>query len=227
MFVRVEESAHALAGGAAIIDVKEPQLGSLGRADDAVIAEILHFVAGRRPVSAALGELLEDSLPYAQPGLSFVKSGLAGCGRIPIWPSLLAQIRLNHRLLPVNLFMSPMPIGNVPRPPPWHDVVDLACRTPGSVVLLDTCCKTSSAQAPDHAQLAGLAAGCGSDPSVSALPGGPGSRRPGRLTRPGRNSPAAPARPDWFAVRGAVCLEGRRNGAIQEGRVRELVNLLR
>ena len=37
----VEEAEAALAGGADLIDVKEPTRGSLGRADDAVIAAIL------------------------------------------------------------------------------------------------------------------------------------------------------------------------------------------
>jgi uncharacterized protein (UPF0264 family) len=53
------EAEAALAGGAGLIDVKEPARGALGRADAAVIAAVVRAVGGRRPVSAALGELAE------------------------------------------------------------------------------------------------------------------------------------------------------------------------
>src|SRR5215212_6095908 len=46
----VEEAHRALEGGAALIDVKEPSRGALGRADDNVIAAVVAAVAGRRPV---------------------------------------------------------------------------------------------------------------------------------------------------------------------------------
>ena len=42
------EALTALAGGAALIDAKEPASGSLGRADDAVIRDIVTAVAGWR-----------------------------------------------------------------------------------------------------------------------------------------------------------------------------------
>ena len=72
------EAESALAGGATLIDVKEPLRGALGRADDATIAAVVRAVAGRCPVSAALGELVEETpLPFV-PGLAFVKWGLAG-----------------------------------------------------------------------------------------------------------------------------------------------------
>ena len=58
------EAEAALAGGAALIDVKEPARGALGRADDAVIADVVRAVAGRAPVSAALGELRDGARRY-------------------------------------------------------------------------------------------------------------------------------------------------------------------
>src|SRR5438128_1572682 len=51
------EAEIAIGAGAALIDVKEPSRGPLGRADDTTIAAVVKQVAGRRPVSAALGEL--------------------------------------------------------------------------------------------------------------------------------------------------------------------------
>src|ERR1700678_3944537 len=76
----VEEAAAALAGGADLIDVKEPNRGSLGRADDAVIAAVVAIVAGRRPVSAAMGELRDRGPPFPGPELAYQKWGLSGCG---------------------------------------------------------------------------------------------------------------------------------------------------
>src|SRR4051812_11568172 len=73
------EAEAALRGGATLIDVKEPAHGPLGRAEDAVIAAVLQRVAGRLPVSAALGELVDaGSGACPCPPLSFVKWGLAG-----------------------------------------------------------------------------------------------------------------------------------------------------
>ena len=68
------EAEAALAGGAAVIDVKEPARGALGRADDAVIADVVRAVAGRAPVSAALGELRDR--PERQPAVLPAVAGL-------------------------------------------------------------------------------------------------------------------------------------------------------
>src|SRR5207248_4650901 len=74
------EAEAALAGGADLIDVKEPKRGALGAADARTLAAVVAAVAGRRPVSAALGELRETFWkgPPALPGLAYVKWGLAG-----------------------------------------------------------------------------------------------------------------------------------------------------
>ena len=47
------EAESAAAGGAGLIDVKEPSRGAMGKADDRTIADVVRAVAGRRPVSAA------------------------------------------------------------------------------------------------------------------------------------------------------------------------------
>src|SRR6185437_3247780 len=74
------EAESALRGGASLIDVKEPAHGSLGRASDRTIADVVRAVAGTRPVSAALGELVDtfgaEPLPRGL-SLSYVKWGLA------------------------------------------------------------------------------------------------------------------------------------------------------
>ena len=79
-------SAHGARGGADVIDVKEPNQGSFGAADDDTISAVVRAVAGRAPVSAALGELVDliDSPNGNAPrtlvdGVSLFKIGLAGC----------------------------------------------------------------------------------------------------------------------------------------------------
>lgn len=57
-----DEARSAIQGGADIIDVKEPQRGSLGMADPDAIASVLDVVqaeAPGTPVSVALGELVQ------------------------------------------------------------------------------------------------------------------------------------------------------------------------
>ena len=48
-----DEARIALAGGADVIDVKEPRRGSLGAADAEVVADVVEVVGGRVPVSMA------------------------------------------------------------------------------------------------------------------------------------------------------------------------------
>ena len=77
-----EEARAALAGGADLIDIKEPAHGALGAADRAAMIAIVAAVAGHVPVSAALGELANPAqLDASLAGqIAFAKFGLAGCG---------------------------------------------------------------------------------------------------------------------------------------------------
>ncbi|MEQ8848588.1 (5-formylfuran-3-yl)methyl phosphate synthase [Botrimarina sp.] len=72
------EALDALAGGAAIVDVKEPAAGPLGRAPDRVVAEVLAVVASRAPTTVALGELVDFAGQPPPPGAAVAKLGLAG-----------------------------------------------------------------------------------------------------------------------------------------------------
>src|SRR5262245_28200790 len=93
LLVSVRDASEALAalyGGAHVIDVKEPNRGSLGAADNQTIADIIRAVEGRAPVTAAAGELVELIDSACQPlpdGLSLFKIGLAGCESLNDWKS--------------------------------------------------------------------------------------------------------------------------------------------
>jgi len=88
-----EEAAVALAAGVDLIDVKEPRAGSLGAAKVGVIDGVLRQVNGRRPVSVALGELVDGAASRAQSLAensrqlppAFAKIGLAHCAERSSW----------------------------------------------------------------------------------------------------------------------------------------------
>lgn len=101
------EAADALAGGANIIDVKEPSRGPLGAADNQVVQQVLRFVNGRRQVSVAAGELvdaiaMDSTFPI---GVQWVKFGLANCARDDKWAARFALLRnqlpIDARIVPV------------------------------------------------------------------------------------------------------------------------------
>ena len=85
----LNEARIALAAGVDLIDVKEPSRGSLGAASAEDWRSVVEFVAGRRPVSLALGELAEGIDPERLPsaaGASFAKVGLADMRGDTGWP---------------------------------------------------------------------------------------------------------------------------------------------
>src|SRR5947209_3237758 len=90
------EARAALAGGATVIDVKEPDRGPLGRADVAVWRDVREAVPPEVPVSVALGELrdwrgIEGPGREAFAGLTYRKLGLAGSG--PGWAEEWSRLR--------------------------------------------------------------------------------------------------------------------------------------
>jgi len=78
------EARHASEGGADLIDAKDPTAGALGAVSLVTLRHIHTTVAGRRPVTAALGDAEdEDSVEraacdYGSVGVEFVKIGFAG-----------------------------------------------------------------------------------------------------------------------------------------------------
>ncbi len=216
------EAAAALEGGADLIDVKEPDRGSLGRATDDVIAEVLAVVARRCPVSAALGELLEGTpLPSAIRQLAYVKWGLADC-RDRDWRSLLQKefSRLAERApncQPVVVAYADHLRASAPHP---EDICTFVENHKGAVLLLDTWQKDGIGLLtwvlPSELQL--LCRRLHASARAMALAGSLDAEQVCRLRF---------LCPNWFAVRGAACTGGRRQAEIEPEKVRALVSLLR
>lgn len=228
LLVSVRSAAEveaAIAGGADLIDVKEPERGSLGAADAGVLAEVILKVGGRRPVSAASGELLDSfwKQPPAVPHLTYVKWGLAGFQRhAPLmwrWHLTYAAQRLaevNPGCQTVAVAYADWERAQAPTP---DEVLDLAARLGMGAFLLDTWKKDGSTLLEWLGLniIESLMARC----RIAALPVAlAGSLGPAEIEA------LLPLRPDWFAVRGTVCQGGKRGAAIEEEKVRQLAGLL-
>jgi dihydroneopterin aldolase len=77
------EAAAALEGGADLIDAKDPSSGALGAVSIAVFEKIAATVAGRRPLTAAIGDAIDETSiahtarEFARRGAALVKVGFA------------------------------------------------------------------------------------------------------------------------------------------------------
>jgi len=215
-----EEARVARAGGAGLIDVKEPDRGALGRADDAVIGAVV-AAALDVPVSAALGELMDGDLPLPPGRLDLVKWGLAGAATHD-WRPLLTRAMTLPEGAP-HVVVVAYADAEKALAPPVAEVVRFVCGWPGPrYLLVDTFDKSPPRQTLlDHltlSTLAALVARCRTCGVKIALAGSLG---------PDEIETLRPLRPDWFAVRGAACVGADRGGTVDEARVRALVTLLR
>ncbi|HEV3136672.1 MAG TPA: (5-formylfuran-3-yl)methyl phosphate synthase [Pirellulales bacterium] len=210
-----EEAQLAIAGGADLVDVKEPNRGSLGAADAETIEAVVRAVAGRASVSAALGELLAGgSLDVQLAGrLQYTKFGLAGCIDEPDWTARFRQAvaQLPEGVKPVAVAYADWRTARAPDP---RQVLELAQAIGCGAALVDTCDKTQGSLL-EHWTIADL------DRFVAA------AREAGLLSVIAGGLDLAeiaeilPLAPDYIAVRGAAC-DGDRTGRIDIHRVRQL-----
>ncbi|MGD9644942.1 MAG: (5-formylfuran-3-yl)methyl phosphate synthase [Pirellulales bacterium] len=216
----VTEALAALEGGADWIDVKEPSRGALGRADVDEMARVVEAIAGRRPVSAALGELdaqTKHVVAQLPSGLEIVKVGLAGCEPRHGWRDELGAV---SNALPVGIGLAAVVYADWQRTaaPSPRAVLDVAQETCCQTLLIDTFDKSGS-NSLDH----------WSRNEWTAI--GDAVRRAGlRLVLAGSLTVemfdrALELSPDLIAVRGAAC-RGGREGRIDVDRVRALASAL-
>jgi uncharacterized protein (UPF0264 family) len=207
------EARSALAGGAEWIDIKEPHRGALGAADPQVWREVREAVGDAAPVSAALGELVEEGrgeLAKLTSGLGYVKIGLAGASPIDWrsrWRELLKKLPMGVKHVAVCYVdwresQAPCP----------SDVVAFAADHSAAAVLFDTFDKRSGKLFVhlSAVELDLLARRCRACELSIALAGS--------IDADDLKSVAALA-PEIVAVRGAVCRPDRR-GAVDASLVR-------
>lgn len=225
LLVSVRDAAEAkiaLKAGVDLIDIKEPRRGSLGKADDDVIAEIVQLVNRRRPVSIALGELAhyaDSELASARPSpaLQFAKIGLARCASNPLWQSRWATLWENipPHIGRVAVIYADWQTAAAPSP---QDVLHHAAKLKCSGILIDTFDKSlpSLATLWQPAQIAEIVAAAAKYKMISVLAGRISTHDVAQLLL---------HRPDYLAVRGAVCSPDR-NGMIESKRISSFRKLL-
>jgi uncharacterized protein (UPF0264 family) len=213
-----------VAGGADLIDVKEPAHGPLGRAAATTVAAVVRAVAGRRPVSAALGELLRQPKALRVTGVHYVKWGLAGYGtrRVRDWRDDLEAAVERVRRQDAACRVVPVAYADwqAAEAPPVDEVTAFVGRRPGGVFLVDTWVKGNGRTLVDWldvAYLARLCRRCRAAGVRVALAGSLGAAQVRQVL---------PLRPDWIAVRGAACQQDDRSQAVHADRVRALARLI-
>ena len=188
-----------------------------------MIAAVRDAVAGRCPVSAALGEL-SDFSGIAPVGVDFVKCGLANMSQqrdgLPRWTAF------RDASLPAKAVYVAYADWQCARAPSVETVTALALRQPGSILLVDTCCKDKIIDGRRATLLDWVPL-----PWIAALVREVHAAH-GRIALAGslgfaEMSEIRPYAPDWIAVRGAACASSDRAAEIDRGRVCRIKTLLR
>jgi uncharacterized protein (UPF0264 family) len=212
------EGQAALAGGADIIDAKEPKMGALGAVSLATLRAIVSATAGARPVTAAIGDAADEATvariadAFVLAGAALVKVGFAGVPdphRVEILARAAARGAGPGRVVAVAY----ADYARVDGPRPDH-VIHIAQRIGAAGVLLDTAIKIGAGltrlMQPD-----GLAAWV-----HAARDRGLITALAGKLTADDLRV-VHEAGADIAGVRGAAC-DGGRDGCISTDRVRDL-----
>jgi hypothetical protein len=216
------EAATAVAGGADIVDAKEPSNGPLGRVSPAALVSIASTVAGSAPVSAALGDVCRDDIVRGaheamRVQAAFVKVGFAGMrGRRDAAAGALAAAAASTTAGLVLVAYADYEKSGALSP---DDVIALADCCGAAGVLIDTCdkCGPGLTTLLTSESLRSFVARAGGSGRLVAVAG---SLTIDDLDR------VHDAGADIAGVRGAACDNGR-NGVVSESRVRALGRALR
>lgn len=212
----VEEAEIALAGGADIIDLKDPKAGALGAATTEVIRQTVAAVGGRQPVSAVAGDLpmqpdviRAKAEEIAATGVDYVKIGFFPSDDAAACADALTELAGRTKLIGV-LFADLEPdFGLLP----------VLARRGFHGAMLDTAKKDGRRLLnhipPEH--LPSFVERCRSHGLAVGLAGSLEAPDIPRLL---------PMAPDFLGFRGALCDQSQRTGAIELEAVRQIRALI-
>jgi (5-formylfuran-3-yl)methyl phosphate synthase len=225
-----DEVEAAIAGGADIIDAKEPNRGSLGPVSPDVLGEILRRVPASLDVSAALGDFADPDQvrnaiaqlpPMRGPKPVYLKLGFAGISNVRQIQVLLQEACAAAKAVPhpgariiAVAYGDSGPAGTVAA----ELVGEAAVRAGAAGILVDTHSKSSGhlfAQI-DRDRLRSLINDIRAGGLQTAIAGGLGIRQ---------LEAAKWAAPDVVGFRGAACIGGRQ-GRISRSKVQVLKQVL-
>lgn len=207
------EARLAYQGGADIIDVKEPRLGSLGAATSKVCCEVYDTINQQVPVSVALGDLWENHVPCPTRPFAFAKIGLAGCQQRLGWQREWA-LRMQSLDPATDRVAVAYADWRVAGSPPPDEVLGFGVEFGCAALLVDTYQKSSGdlfSSLGDRA-LRNLLELARRQQLVTVLAGS---------LRGSSYDAALALQPDYVAVRGAACAT-ERTAQIDGERVRQL-----
>ncbi len=220
----IAESIAIVAAGGTWLDVKEPNLGSLGRPPLDLIFSILELdIPERVQVSIAGGELVEwsDELDFELaaklPARTYLKLALAGCEGSE-WKGTADRISraLARRS---QLILVHYADSERSQSPSWQEVLETTKTLGGKYVLIDTHCKKSGGLLDyySHEKLGNLIHLAKQLKLSVALAGSLKLEQLQSLSK-------LPA--DWLGVRGAVCQDTLRTGGLCPDRMKQALSLI-
>jgi (5-formylfuran-3-yl)methyl phosphate synthase len=214
----VAEAQMAMEGGADIIDLKNPLEGALGALSLSTIARIVDFVAGRRTVSATIGDLpMQPSMmaemvrKTAATGVDIVKIGLFGDTGHAQCIGAVAPLATAGIHVVAVLFADTRPD---------FGILPYLAQAGFMGVMLDTADKKAG-RLVDCLPESALGHFLHSGKGLGLLTGLAGSLRLDDV-------PAlAPLAPDYLGFRGGLCTSGDRNAAFDPARLNGIARVLR
>jgi FolB domain-containing protein len=210
------EAEAVWAGGADIIDLKDPAKGAFGALDVRVAADIIRAVGKRKPVSAAAGSSLgapgvcvDAVAAMAATGVDYVKIGLASDGAGADCLRALAPCAKTTKLVGV-LFADRVPD---------LDFLRLMASNNFTGAMLDTATK-GAGRLLDHMDIAALDRFIGRCRENGLMSGLAGSLEAPDVPR------LLPLEPDYLGFRGSLCQGRRREAAIDPSLVKMIRELI-
>lgn len=206
----LDEAQLALAGGADLIDLKEPSRGALGALDHAALRICVRALGGQRPLSATIGDdpemnpaRIADAVDrMAATGVDFIKIGFFNRPRAADCAAALASRCARARLVAVLFADDEIEPG----------LVDVLARAGFAGAMLDTAGKDGRSLR-DWRTADELQTFVQRVRANGLLTGLAGSLKPGDI------APLLGHAPDYLGFRGALCTDAQRSLALDVARI--------
>lgn len=210
------EAETVCAGGADIVDLKDPVKGALGALDVTVAADIVRSLGKKKPVSAAVGSpqgtpvaFLDAVTAMAAAGVDYVKIGFSPEASGADCVRALAPQAKKTKL--VGVFFADCA--------PDLDLLGLMAGSGFTGAMLDTA-KKGAGRLLDHMDIAALDRFIGRCRENRLMAGLSGSLEAPDVPR------LLPLEPDYLGFRGSLCHGRKREGAIDPSSVRMIRDLI-